>query len=50
MLKAHLFKWRHFQSEIILQCVLWYLSYSLSYRQLSEMMQERGIEVNYMAM
>lgn len=25
----------------------WYLSYPLSYRQLSEIMQERGIKVNY---
>ncbi|GHO50353.1 hypothetical protein KSX_85160 [Ktedonospora formicarum] len=24
------FKWRHFQSDIILLCVRWYLRYSLS--------------------
>ena len=36
------FKWRHFESEIILLCVRWYLRYSLSYRDLEEMMQERG--------
>ncbi len=35
------FKWRHFESEIILLCVRWYLRYSLSYRDLEEMMLER---------
>ena len=34
------FKWRHFESEIILLCVRWYLRYSLSYRDLEEMMRE----------
>ncbi|MEO5969965.1 MAG: IS6 family transposase [Bdellovibrionia bacterium] len=37
----------HFESEIILQCVRWYLSYPLSYRNLEEMMLERGIEVDH---
>ena len=32
------FKWRHFEAEIILLCVRWYLRYSLSYRDLEEMM------------
>ena len=41
------FKWRHFQSEIILLCVRWYLRYSLSYRDLEEMMLERGIQVDH---
>ncbi len=36
------FKWRHFEAEIILLCVRWYLRYSLSYRDLEEMMAERG--------
>jgi transposase-like protein len=39
------FKWRHFQSEIILLCVRWYLRYPLSYRDLEEMMLERGLHV-----
>jgi transposase-like protein len=34
------FKWRHFQADIILLCVRWYLRYSLSYRDLEEMMLE----------
>ena len=35
------FKWRHFEADIILLCVRWYLRYSLSYRDLKEMMLER---------
>ena len=35
------FKWRHFEAEIILLCVRWYVRYSLSYRDLEEMMRER---------
>ena len=41
------FKWRHFQKEIILLVVRWYLSYALSYRDLEEMMLERGIQVDH---
>jgi transposase-like protein len=39
------FKWRHYESEIILLCVRWYLPYALSYRDLEEMMAERGLSV-----
>jgi len=42
-----LFKWRHFQAEIILLNVRWYCRYALSYRDLEEMMQERGVEVDH---
>ena len=41
------FKWRHFQTEIILLNVRWYLKYPLSYRNLEEMMLERGLEVDH---
>ena len=41
------FKWRHFEAEIILLCVRWYLRYALSYRDLEEMMRERGLWVDY---
>ena len=41
------FKWRHFQSDIILLCVRWYLRYPLSYRNLEEMMLERGLTVDH---
>jgi len=37
-----LFRGRHFQDEIIALCLRWYLRYSLSYRDLEEMMAERG--------
>ena len=33
----------HFQDEIIVLCLRWYLRYSLSYRDLEEMMDERGL-------
>jgi len=36
------FKGRHHQQDMILQCVRWYVAYSLSYRDLEELMQERG--------
>jgi hypothetical protein len=41
------FKWRHFEAEIILLCVRWYLRYALSYRDLEEMMLERGLHVDH---
>ncbi len=41
------FKWRHDEAEIILLCVRWYLRYSLSYRDLEEMMRERGLHVDH---
>lgn len=41
------FKWRHFEAEIILLCVRWYLRYALSYRDLKEIMQERGLYVDH---
>ena len=41
------FKWKHYAGEIILLNVRWYLKYPLSYRNLKEMMAERGIEVDH---
>jgi transposase, IS6 family len=41
------FKWRHFEAEIILLCVRWYLRYALSYCDLEELLQERGISVDH---
>ena len=38
-------KWKHYEPEIILLNVRWYLKYSLSYRNLEEMMKERGLDV-----
>jgi transposase-like protein len=41
------FKWRHFEPQIILLCVRWYCRYALSYRDLAEMMRERGLSVHH---
>ena len=43
------FKGQHFEQEMILQSVRWYLAYSLSYRDIEEMMKERGFEVDHSA-
>ena len=40
-----LFKGRHFDREIIILCVRWYLRFKLSFRDLVEMMVERGISL-----
>ena len=44
---SYSFKWKHFVGEIILLNVRWYLKYPLSYRNLKEMMIERGIQVDH---
>ena len=41
------FKWRHFAPDIILWGVRWYCLYPISYRQLEEMMCDRGVEVDH---
>src|SRR3954469_18401753 len=41
-----LFRGRHFADEVIVLCVRWYLRYSLSYRDLAEMMLERHLSVD----
>ena len=38
-----LFEGRHFDREVIVLCVRWYLRFKLSYRDLVEMMAERGL-------
>ncbi len=40
-----LFKGRQFAREIIILCVRWYLRFKLSFRDLVEMMTERGISL-----
>jgi transposase-like protein len=39
------FKWKHYQPDIILLTVRWYLRYSLSFGDLVEMMEERGLSI-----
>ena len=41
------FKGRHFEKEIILQSVRWYLAYALSYRDIEELMTERDFFVDH---
>jgi transposase-like protein len=40
-----LFKGRYFGRDVIVLCMRWYLRYKLSYRDLLEMMAERGLAV-----
>jgi len=41
----NLFKGRHFDRKVITLCVRWYLRYKLSFRDLVEMMAERGLSL-----
>ena len=45
--RPELFRGRHFRDEVIVLCVRWYLRYPLSYRNLEEMMAERGLAVDH---
>ena len=45
MEKQNLFKWKHYQPDIILLTVRWYLRYNFSFRDLVEMMEERGLSL-----
>ena len=40
-------KGRHFEASLILQAVSWYLRYALSYRDIEELLLERGLEVDH---
>lgn len=46
-LSPALFHGRHFDRSIITLCVRWYITYKLSYRDLVEMMAERGVAVSH---
>ena len=41
------FKGRHFEAGLIVQAVSWYLRYPLSYRDIEELLLERGLEVDH---
>jgi transposase-like protein len=45
--ESAMFRRRHFRSKIIVLCVRWYLRYPLSYRDLEEIMAERGLTVDH---
>ena len=42
-----IFSGRHFPRDIILWAVRWYCRYGVSYRDLEEMMTERGVPVDH---
>jgi IS6 family transposase len=42
-----LFRGRHFRDDVIVLCLRWYLRYSLSYRDVGEMVTERGLRVDH---
>src|ERR1700752_4861498 len=42
-----LFQWRQFEPEVILLAVGWYLRFSLSYREVEELLAERGLWVDH---
>src|SRR5713226_2194772 len=45
--RATLFQKRHFAAEIIVTCPRWYLRFSLSLRDVEELMAERGLAVDH---
>ena len=45
-----LFKWRQFEPEVILLAIGWYLRFSLSYRDVEELLAERGIAVDHVTL
>jgi transposase-like protein len=42
-----LFRGRHFDRLVIILCVRWYIAYKLSYRDLVEMIAERGVSLTH---
>lgn len=47
MAERQIFKWRPFAPEIILCAVCGYLRYSLSYRDVQELLEERDLKVDH---
>ena len=46
-IRPAIFKWRYTEPELILCAVRWYLRYSLSFRDVEELLSERGLEVDH---
>ena len=42
-----IFKWRQSEPALIRCAVRWYLRYSLSYRDVEELLEERGLEADH---
>jgi transposase, IS6 family len=47
---AGLFKGRQSEPEVILLAVGWYLRFSLSYRDVEELLAERGLEADHVTL
>src|ERR1041385_7902205 len=47
MSRPTLFKWRHFEPKVITCAVSWYLRFSLSYRNVEELLGERGLPADH---
>ena len=46
-IRPAIFKWRQTEPELILCAVRWYLRYSLSFRDVEELLRERGLEADH---
>ena len=46
-IRPAIFKWRQIEPELILCAVRWYLRYSLSFRDVEELLRERGLEADH---
>ena len=47
---AGLFKWRQFELEVFLLAIGWHLRFSLSYRNVEELLAERGLSVDHVTL
>ena len=46
-IRPAIFQWRQTEPELILCAVRWYLRYSLSFRDVEELLRERGLEADH---
>ena len=46
-IRPAIFKWRQTEPGLILCAVRWYLRYSLSFRDVEELLRERGLEADH---
>jgi transposase-like protein len=47
MEKENIFRWKHYQPDIILLTVCWYLRYNLSFRDLVETLKEQEFPLDH---
>lgn len=45
--RTEIFKWRQTEPELILCAVRWYLRYALSFRDVQELLDERGLQTDH---